>query len=107
LKEPADIIGDPALARMWIAAWRRMPDGDAQVFHIEQPDKHDQIRPGAVAAERDRRRRQGGLGTGRLHRQGAGMSARDCFTGKMAAGMVARNAGGKLLDMIEQFPARA
>lgn len=31
------------------------------------------------------------------------MTARDCFTGKIAAGMVARDAGGKLLDMIEVF----
>jgi hypothetical protein len=38
-----------------------LPDADKQVFHIEQPDKHDQIRLGAVAAERNRRRCQGGL----------------------------------------------
>lgn len=31
------------------------------------------------------------------------MSARDCFTGKMAAGMVSKGAGERLLGMIEQF----
>lgn len=31
------------------------------------------------------------------------MSVRDCFTGKMAAGMVSKGAGGRLLDMVEQF----
>lgn len=31
------------------------------------------------------------------------MSARDCFTGKMASGIVPRNAGQRLLNMVEQF----
>jgi hypothetical protein len=38
LKEPADIIGDPALAADVDRRVATMPNGDAQVFHIEQPD---------------------------------------------------------------------